>query len=215
MELIRSANEQSVELRQRYLQYLLSMDTIQLDIHYTTGNQKAIVLSPTHPHRLLWVAAYAALLNDWRARLIELTNKADRKRAINFDHLAEVTPVNIPFILPGECSNERGSDNWFVFAKNYGFCSGLFLPVSCKDWSRVTGDVLQFLGYKMKLFLQTFRPSKISDVLEKFISIHPYCSESGFRIGVVNPGDGYLLSSALEKSFLSLLIKKKSMRAPI
>ena len=195
LETILNAKQQAVQERQEMLQFFLSIDSVELEICYNTGNQKALILLPTHPHRMLWFSAYASLLNDWKNKLLALPKKR-RKDTINLNHLKEITPANTPFIIPSDSFPEN-QNNWYVFSRNIGFSFGLFLPPACPDWTRVSADVLHFLSYDDEIMPTDVQPKRISDDIEKYIKIHPYCKEKGLKIGVVNPGNGNLLAKAI------------------
>ncbi|MEK8018277.1 MAG: hypothetical protein VSS75_015485, partial [Candidatus Parabeggiatoa sp.] len=187
--------EQPVDERQNVLQFFLSIDSVEFDIRYTTGNQKALLLLPTHPHRILWMAAYSALLNDWRKQVLELPNK-QRKEAITIEHLKEITPTNIPFIVPADAFSETAT--WYVFARNIGFSNALLLPPSCPDWSRVTADLLAFLDYQDEIVPTDVKPTRISADIEKYLGVHRYCKQRGLKIGIVNPGNAHLFATAMK-----------------
>lgn len=195
LETIRNAQQQPIDERQNLLQFFLSIDSVEFDIRYTTGNQKALLLLPTHPHRILWMAAYAALLNDWRKQVLELPKK-QRKEAITIEHLKEITPMNIPFIVPADACLDTA--NWYVFARNLGFSSALLLSPSCPDWSRVTADILSFLDYQDEIVPTDVKPTRISADIEKYLGVHRYCKKIGLKIGIVNPGNAHLFATAME-----------------
>lgn len=205
LETILNAEQQSVQERQELLQFFLSIDSVELEICYTTGNQKALILLPTHPHRMLWFSAYASLLNDWKSKLLELP-KNRRKDAIALNHLKEITPANTPFIIPSDSFSEN-QNNWYIFSRNLGFSFGLFLPPVCTDWTRITADVLHFLSYDDEITPTDVQPKRISDDIEKYIKLHSYCKERGLKIGVVNPGNGNLLAKAIR----NLLIPEENI----
>lgn len=200
LETILNAKQQAVQERQEMLEFFLSIDSVELEICYHTGNQKALILLPTHPHRMLWFSAYASLLNDWREKLLKLP-KRHRKDAIDLNHLKEITPANTPFIIPSASFSEK--NNWYIFSRNIGFSFGLFLPPACPDWTRVSVDVLHFLSYDDEITPTDVQPKRISDDIEKYIKIHPYCKERGLNIGVVNPGNGNLLAKAIRNLLIS------------
>ncbi len=192
LETIRDA--EPTDERQKVLQFFLSIDSVEFDIRYTTGHQKALLLLPTHPHRILWMAAYSALLNDWRKQLLDLPLK-QRKAAIMMEHLKEITPTNIPFIVPSDVFDN--TENWYVFARNIGFFTALLLPPSCPDWSRVTADILNFLDYQDEIVPTDVKPTRISENIEKYLGVHSYCKQRGLKIGIVNPGNAHLFATAM------------------
>lgn len=201
LETILKDTQQPAEERQTLLQFFLSIDSIELEICYKTGNQKALILLPTHPHRILWLSAYTLLLTGWRNKLLKLPKKK-RKSAISVDHLVEVTPANVPFIIPSEFSANT-QDNWYIFARNIGFFYGLFLSPACTDWTRVTADILHFLSYHDEITPTDVQPERISEDIDKYLRLHPYCKNRGIKIGVINPGNGKVLSVALQKLLIS------------
>ncbi|MBF0233165.1 MAG: ATP-binding protein [Desulfamplus sp.] len=173
------------------IQFLLSIDSMELKVYYTTGNQKALLLLPTHPYRILWFGAYTSLLKNWRERVLELPKK-QRQTSINMQHLKEIAPTNIPFIIP----NTNEPENWYIFSRNIGFFTALFLSPSSSDWSRITSDLQNFLGYEDEISPTDVKPKKISEDVKKYLSVHPY-SKNNLKIGIVNAGNGRLLEAAL------------------
>ena len=140
-------------------------------------------------------------MTGWRNKLLKLPKKK-RKSAIGVDHLVEVTPANVPFIIPSDFSANT-QDNWYIFARNIGFFYGLFLSPACTDWTRVTADILHFLSYHDEITPTDVQPERISEDIDKYLRLHPYCKNRGIKIGVINPGNGKVLSVALQNLLIS------------
>ncbi len=172
----------------------LTIDTFELNIKYNTGDQKVMLLLPTHPHRLLWFASYSILLEDWRTKLLEM-NPRKRRNAIDLELISQIQPSNVPFILPS--FDYKNTSNWFVFIKNINFFIGLFIPLNCRDWARVSADVVRFLGYDESYTINEIKSEQIRRIFSDYINIDENVKSRGINIGVVNPGSGELIASAL------------------
>ena len=82
---------------------------------------------PTHPMRLLWLAAYTDLLQEWERGILSLP-KSDRKKSIDLS-LERVAPLNVPAL----CLDEGEP---FLFSQNLGF----FLVFSFRSRREIPGD---------------------------------------------------------------------------
>lgn len=200
LENITKDEELNVSKKKELLYQALSIDSLQLNIKYNTGNQDALLLLPTHPHRLLWLASYATLLDDWKNQLLELDNKS-RKTAIDVSLLNQIQASNVPALIPNEIIDKL--DEWYLFIKNINFFVGLFLPVKSKDWARISADVIRFLGYDDTYTINEVNGLQLKKVFEDYIEIDENVKARGINIGVVNPGSGELIASTLNKLIFS------------
>ena len=172
----------------------MTIDSVELNIKYNTGNQSAILLLPTHPQRLLWLASYSVLLKNWFDQLLVL-GPSQRKNAINFDLLSQIQASNTPFILPSY--NIQDQNDWFIFIKNINFFIALLLPVNCKDWARVSSDIVNFLGYDETYTINEIKSNQIEEIFREYLYVDQNVKSRGMNIGIVNPGSGELIASAL------------------
>lgn len=190
--------------KKELLYQALSIDSLHLNIKYNTGNQDALLLLPTHPQRLLWFASYATLLDNWKNQLLELDCKR-RKTAIDDSLLIQIQASNVPALIPNEIINKL--DERFLFIKNINFFVGLYLPVKSKDWSRISADVIRFLGYDDTYTINEVDGLQLKKVFENYINMDEIVKARGINIGVVNPGSGELIASTLN----NLIFSKNSM----
>lgn len=180
--------------RKELLYQALTIDSLELNIKYNTGNQGAMLLLPTHPQRLLWFASYSILLKSWFDQLLGF-NSHSRKKAIDFDLLSQIQASNIPFILP--CYDLTKRDEWFIFIKNINFFIALLLPVNCNDWARVSADIVNFLGYDETYTVNEIKSNQIKEIFNEYLKVDQNVKSRGINLGIVNPGSGELIASAL------------------
>ncbi len=192
---IKESEELSAKEKKDLLFEALTIDTIELNIKYNTGDQKAVLLLPTHPYRLLWFASYSLLLDEWRRNILCLP-QSQRKKSIDLDLLSQIQASNFPYILPSKILDVN--DEWFIFIKNINFFVAMFLPFDCKDWSRVSSDVVSFLGYDDSYTVNEVKSSMLKEIFNEYLAINPEVKSRGINIGIVNPGSGEILASALE-----------------
>lgn len=194
LDAIITDNELDEVHKKELLNKALTIDTVELNIKYNTGNQNAVILLPTHPQRLLWFASYSVLLSSWFDQALILSPNT-RKKAINFNFLSQIQPSNIPFIVPNYDPQKR--DDWYIFIKNINFFIGLLLPVNCKDWARVSSDIVSFLGYDESYTINEVKSNQVKEIFNEYLLVDQNVKSRGINIGIVNPGNGELIASAL------------------
>ncbi|MCP5102145.1 MAG: ATP-binding protein [bacterium] len=190
--LMRQAEQSDGITRQKHLRELrgiLAVDSVHVILEDFRGKHRECVLvSPTHPLRILWYQGWSHLGRKWIAELSRggkdflptLRNVLlDGIRAVNFpvgipvDDGRTFVPVdNInPFwglYAPTTEDNSRG-----LMAE---VCAALDLPEPASSGSDISGTVL-------------------ADKIERYLSQHPYVRE--LSINIFNPGSGAIIADAL------------------
>lgn len=179
--------------RKSLLIEILNIDTIKLKLYYSTGTQEAILLMPTHPYRLLWYFSYSILIDQWSELLLNNVNKV----TFDLELLKQVNCTNIPIMIPTD--NNCNKKNDFIFVNNINFFVGLYLPIDSDDWARVGGDIIKFLGYSGVYSINEIKVTDIVEILKRYMSFNKLVFHRGINVGIINPGTGELIASALEK----------------
>jgi DNA phosphorothioation-dependent restriction protein DptH len=148
-----------------------------------------LLLMPTHPLRLLWLASYAVLLAQWEGQLLAL-EPGERERAIDQELLSHVGPVNLPPFVVTE-AGER-----FVFSQNLMFFWGLALPAGTRDPNKRVRELSRALGVPGDDFAKDDAAAVgLTRELRRYLAVHPYAS--AMRLQVINGGTGRVVSDAL------------------
>jgi hypothetical protein len=196
LDLVRSLSRQaettSGSERQQHLVSLrtvLAADSVHVILTDFRGrHREAVLVSPTHPLRALWLASWAELGRDW----------IERVKAGGQDHIGNVraallerlVPSAYPVGVPVEDGRvftpvEQLNPFWALYAATTEasarglvaeICSALGLPEPAVAGADLSGRV-------------------IAGKIERYLSQHPYVRE--LSINVFNPGAGALIAEAL------------------
>lgn len=177
------------------LREALTVDTLELEIVRTERTERAMLVLPTHPLRVLWYAAYADLLHHWASELLKL--QKERGRHLDVDLLDRVAPLNCPVFVPGHQAEV------YVFAQNLRFFSGVALPVDAGDPSRRVADVAQLVGLPSdEASVSDLPPGRLAAEFHAYHEVHPYLD--CLRLNVLNPGSGDFIADALRELYVSV-----------
>ena len=79
---------------------LLALDTLSVRVATSDEDVTGLVLLPTHPLRLAWVAAHDQLLRDWAGEVANGgMSKAVREQHVDLTLVSRLSPANMPFIV--------------------------------------------------------------------------------------------------------------------
>ena len=99
------------------------MDTLTIRVGTTADEVHGLVLLPTHPLRLAWVAAHDQLLRGWAEETAQAgKTRPARASRIDFDLISRLSPANLPFITVDPDGKP------FVYAEELTYGSALYLP---------------------------------------------------------------------------------------
>lgn len=196
LDLVRSLSRQaettSGSERQQHLmslRTLLAVDSVHIILTDFRGrHREAVLISPTHPLRALWLVSWAELGRDW----------IERVKAGGQDHIGHVrsallerlVPSAYPVGVPVEDGRiftpvEQLNPFWALYAATTEtstrglvaeICSALGLPEPSVAGADLSGRI-------------------IAGKIERYLSQHPYVRE--LSINVFNPGAGALIAEAL------------------
>lgn len=174
------------------LQGLLLADTLTIRMKTGQGDVKAMILLPSHPLRIGWMAKFEDLLQSWGSAVAK-EEKSSRIRKLDSALVNRILPANLPYVLVDSETEP------FVYHSELTFGSGLYLALSQTDLESAVPPVLSALRLPR-------RPSgngSVDSMLERKISeyreVHTL-SPLNFSVNAVNPGDGSVVSSAIDRS---------------
>jgi len=174
---------------------------------------RAVLLSPTHPLRLVWLLQHALMLHgavdDHRAQVKKVPSW---KRF--FEQLRnELVPMNLPMVVFDQRSRgyvERGplTNHWSLYLPDRGDSDSQVDAAACND------TVRRLLGVKGR----PIEPSTVSgrDLAARifeYLQQHPYVEQ--LRLNVFNPGDGQLIADMLREVEKQRLASSKAQPFPL
>lgn len=170
----------------------LSIDSLLVKV---TGRGKtqeeAIVILPTHPMRVAWLANYTQLLRIWETKLFEHMTR-ERKRAIDLRALRLLEPTNVPAFALHAASAET-----FVFFQNLRFFHGIALPAEVVDPHRRYNDLARIFGLEHdQATMGDIQPEQLKEHLARFRTLHMYTDT--LVTTLVNPDRGSFFAEALQ-----------------
>lgn len=169
---------------------LSRIDTLHLTVGSTDEADEVVLLSPTHPLRMLWVLQYQQLLLGWAAALGGVSED-EAARLVNRESVEKITSLNIPSAVSFD-RNEIyiNSDNvdlyWSVLPKG-----------TTTDVRKVVSLVFRLLGEKGGGEITSVSPMQLADKIWRYLKHHPYVST--LRLNAINPGDGQLVLNAIRE----------------
>jgi DNA phosphorothioation-dependent restriction protein DptH len=190
--LIRQAETTSGAGRQQHLQALrnvLAVDSIHVILTDFRGrHREAVLVSPTHPLRALWLSSWVTLGKDW----IEKIKSGGKdyiphvRSALLYGLVPSAYPVGIPV--------EDG--RIFTPVDNLNAFWALYVPTTEENSRGLMAEVCSALGLAEPSAAGTDISGKvIADKLERYLSQHPYVRE--LSLNIFNPGAGSLIAEAL------------------
>jgi len=171
---------------------LLLADTLTIRMKTGQGDVKAMVLLPSHPLRIGWMAKSEDLLQSWGSAVAK-EGKSVRSQKLDEALVNRIAPSNLPYVLVDEQSEP------FVYHSELTFGTGLYLALSQTDLESAVSPVLSAL----RLPRRSSGNGSVDSMLERKISeyreVHTL-STATFSVNAVNPGDGSVVASAVDRS---------------
>ncbi|MER6086959.1 methylation-associated defense system ATP-binding protein MAD8 [Streptomyces bluensis] len=171
------------------LALLLRTDTVAAELADVQGGRRQLVLvSPTHPLRVLWWCGQAALADHW----LDRTEGQDKNRVLETLHslVERLAPLGFPLVVPlttGELTFAAGqlTDYWQVClpsetADPRGTVSRLASALGVSDSSTTSGVITG---------------ADLADRVERYVRLHPYADS--LVINALGVGRGEVLASML------------------
>jgi DNA phosphorothioation-dependent restriction protein DptH len=164
----------------------LSLDTLLVRVE----QEEALIVLPTHPFRVAWLASYSQLLRDWQNRLLAYPSR-QRKRAIDMQALRLLEPTNVPAF-----AHHLDSQEEFIFFQNLRFFHGVALPARVPDPLRRYNDLALILGLSQdQATMGEIQPDQLTDHLLRFQNLHPYVDT--LVATLINPYRGTFFAEAI------------------
>jgi DNA phosphorothioation-dependent restriction protein DptH len=185
-----SGDEAVARLAFDELRLLLSMDTVSLLIRDHRGKQRdAILLGPTHPLRVLWLATWAATAADW----LDRAGRSDKEFVVPTRDalLNQLAPSGIP---PVVMSKELGRS--YISVDNINPYWSVYGSNDERDPRGLLGDICQALGVaEPPIGGSGINASYIASRLQRYLIQHPYVKT--LTINAFNAGRGTALADVL------------------
>jgi DNA phosphorothioation-dependent restriction protein DptH len=170
---------------------LLAMDTLTVRVGTATDDVHGLVLLPTHPLRLAWVAAHDQLLRGWAEEVVQAgKSKSDRTSRIDLAMVTRISPANMPFITVDRDGNR------FVYAEELTYGSALYLPPAVAEPQSASDVICGVVDVIRENTDLTMSSHSLGDRIHSYRSAHP--GTGTLRIMAVNPGSGGVLCKALK-----------------
>lgn len=176
----------------------LDVDTIELLL---PENERAYLMSPLHPIRLLWHLQHARLANDWLRKSMQLDEPSKYMQNSSREYLLEnCIPVNLPPIM--RISHGSSNNTLSRFYVEQGPISkywSLYVREDTKDKQSLRARVMNSLGFSSssatKHNLTAINHNTILQKFLRYLIQHPY--NTTLKINVFNPGKASLVVDAI------------------
>jgi DNA phosphorothioation-dependent restriction protein DptH len=190
--LIRQAETTSGAERQQHLQALrnvLAVDSIHVILTDFQGrHREAVLVSPTHPLRALWLSSWVTLGKDWIEKI-----KAGGK-----DHIPHVRSALLESLVPSAYPVGVPVEDGRIFTPvdNLNAFWALYAPTTEKNSRGLMAEICSALGLAEPSAAGADISGKvIADKIERYLSQHPYVRE--LSLNIFNPGAGSVIADAL------------------
>ena len=202
--LIRLAETSSGAERQQHLQAVrnvLAVDSIHVILTDFRGrHREAVLVSPTHPLRTLWLNSWVTLGKDWIEKI-----KAGGK-----DHIPHVRSALLNGLVPSAYPVGVPVEDGRIFTPvdNLNAFWALYAPTTEENSRGLMAEVCSALGLAEPSAAGADISGKvIADKIERYLSQHPYVRE--LSLNVFNAGAGSVIADAL------LSLQQKSEHADL
>lgn len=190
------------EGRRRTDPIFLDIDLVEIQLPGQNIKQdRAYLIAPTHPLRLLWHLQRGQLAHDWLA--------ADAKNPTKSDLLSEpvrrylrggLLPLNLPPMLrPAHDSYPEGITHFYIEQSALTLFWSLYVREDVRDTRSLRAKVLRTLGISRQSIkaqeVGGIDPQTITGKLLRYLIQHPYVQT--LKLNVFNPGDASVIIDAI------------------
>ncbi|MFH7109548.1 hypothetical protein ACFWXM_16945 [Achromobacter xylosoxidans] len=190
--LIRQAETTSGAERQQHLQALrnvLAVDSIHVILTDFGGrHREAVLVSPTHPLRALWLSSWVALGKDWIEKI-----KSGGK-----DHIPHVRSALLDGLVPSAYPVGIPVEDGRIFTPvdNLNAFWALYAPTTEENSRGLMAEICSALGLaEPSAAGSDISGQVIAGKIERYLSQHPYVRE--LSLNIFNPGAGSVIAEAL------------------
>jgi len=167
------------------------IDTIHIKLGFTEEPEEMILLSPTHPLKILWLLQYQLLLFDWSSKMEGMDEK-EISKAIDIEAFEKILPLNLPNAISFE------KNNFFVNTDVLDLFWSIYPKSTTVDIRKVIAMISKALGYKDDLGnISSVSANQIADRLWRYLKHHPYIKT--LKLNVLNPGDGLMFLNTIRE----------------
>ncbi len=198
---------------------LQSLDIVQAQAILPNNEPcEAIILSPIHPLRLIWIVQLYDLFKEWEKKTVE-DESHTKEWFRNLDNLfdGDLTPENNPLFLINQGES-------YQYAGELSFGYGIYLPLKQKENDENATSNIRELKYFFSKLLNIDKNAQIENEvsqklvvrhLRNYLYQHPYTEK--LVINLFNAGDAGIFANAfieLEKdsSFKSISYEVRIFR---
>lgn len=170
------------------LRKALLIDTIRITLTDFAGNKReAVLVAPTHPLRVLWMAEWSRLAQDW---LLAVSSGSVEHLASVRNAIAQIVPLHVPVGIP------LYTGRVFVTVANLNFFWSLYAPTTEQDTPGLLGDISTALQIsEPTIGGSAVTAEMLASRVQRYLIQHPYVRT--LNLNVFNPGRGRLLADAL------------------
>lgn len=170
---------------------LMRIDTVLMKVGPAENPMEVVLLSPTHPLRVLWLYQFETFVRSWIEQMDEM-DPDDIERRIAEDSIDKLVDLNIP--------NSIAWDQGRVFTNtdNVDLFWSVLPNAKVSDLRTAVNAALSVLGSAgREVVISTVTPYQIAGKIERYLCHHPYVR--CLKLNVINPGDGLLILEAVER----------------
>lgn len=160
---------------------LLNIDTLTLQVEAELETVSAVVVLPTHPLRLIWIAKYSEALDDLATRL-DGVSAAKRQSLMDWELVEKVDASNLPFVAVSADHLAHEYHEELVFGV------GLYLSEETRNVDTATLAIRSALGLSPDRRTKSGLAKLAHQRVERYQNSHE--SRNGLKIATVNAGDG-------------------------
>lgn len=190
--LMRQGETTSGAERQQHLQALrnvLAVDSIHVILTDFRGkHREAVLVSPTHPLRALWLSSWVNLGKDW----------IDKVKGGGKNYIPHVRSALLEGLLPSAYPVGVPVEDGRIFipVDNLNAFWALYAPTTEENSRGLMAEICSALGLAEPSAAGANTSGKvIADKIERYLSQHPYVRE--LSLNIFNPGAGSLITDAL------------------
>jgi DNA phosphorothioation-dependent restriction protein DptH len=175
---------------------LLAIDTLTVRVSTAVGEVSGLVLLPTHPLRLAWIASYDRLLRTWAEEVaVAGKTKTDRTSRIDIDMVSRLSPANLPFITVA------ADGTALLYTEELTYGAALYLPVDVAEPQSAADVICAAIDVARDNADLVAASKALGERIRSYRNAHP--GSGTLRIMAVNPGSGTVVRRALEPLVLS------------
>jgi DNA phosphorothioation-dependent restriction protein DptH len=175
---------------------LLAIDTLTVRVGTAADEVRGMVLLPTHPLRLAWIAAYDQLLRGWAQEIATAGKvKAVRESRIDISMVSRLSPANLPFLTAA------ADGTALCYAEELTYGAALYLPVATAEPQSAADVICAAIDVSRDSADLAAAAKSLGDRIYSYRNAHP--GTGTLRVMAINPGSGTVVRRALEPLVLA------------